>query len=151
VYLKITIGVIVLSMGVFILAAAGRVFRFSWGRITGLGLLAAFNKGLSGGGYGPLITGGQILSGVEEKNAIGICSVSEGVTCIVGLITYVIAGKAIAWDLAVPLTLGAFASVPVSAVTVNRISARRLRLLIGVLTAALGTLTLVQILAKVLH
>ena len=145
VYLKVTIGVIVFSMGVFILAAAGRAFRFSWGRITGLGLLAAFNKGLSGGGYGPLITGGQILSGVEEKNAIGICSLSEGVTCVVGLTVYLLAGQSIAWELALPLMIGAFASVPVSAITVSRISARKLRMLIGILTVFLGMLTLVRL------
>jgi hypothetical protein len=41
----------------------------NWG-LLGLGLLGSFNKGLSGGGYGPLLTIGQILSGVNAKSAV---------------------------------------------------------------------------------
>ncbi|MHC5034025.1 MAG: sulfite exporter TauE/SafE family protein [Planctomycetota bacterium] len=145
-WLKLLIGLIVLSMGIFILGMWNRQFAFSWPKITGLGLLAAFNKGLSGGGYGPLITGGQIVSGVEEKSAIGITSLSEGVTCAVGVLAYLAAGRQIAWDLAVPLMLGALASVPVSAVTVRRISTRTLRGLVGVATVMLGLLTLIRLL-----
>lgn len=144
-WLKLFIGLIVLSMGVFMLVARGG-FRFSWTRLTGLGLLAAFNKGMSGGGYGPLVTGGQVLAGVEEKSAIGITSLSEGVTCIVGLAAYLVAGRAIMWSLAIPLTIGALASVPVSALTVNRVSPRALRPLIGVATVSLGLLTLARLL-----
>ena len=99
--LKLLIGLIVLCIGLFMLGCSRRGFSFSWVKLTGLGLLAAFNKGVSGGGYGPLITGGQILSGVEEKSAIGITSVSEGATCVVGLIAYLVAGQRIALDLAV--------------------------------------------------
>jgi hypothetical protein len=29
---------------------------------------------MSGGGYGPVVTGGQLLSGVNGKNAIAITS-----------------------------------------------------------------------------
>jgi len=76
---KLYIGVLVFIMGVIILATLNRSFPFSWKKIVGLGLLAAFNKGISGGGYGPVVTGGQILSGVKEKNAIGIASLAIGV------------------------------------------------------------------------
>ncbi len=145
-YLKGAIGVIVLSMGVFILVTWSRRLRFSWAKVTGLGLVAAFNKGLSGGGYGPLVTGGQIVSGVEEKSAIGITSLSEGVTCAVGLGAYLMAGKAMTWSLAIPLMLGALASVPVAAVTVSRVPTRALRTLVGVATLGLGALTLIQLL-----
>ncbi len=146
VWLKLFIGVVVLSMGVIILAAPRAGLGFSWARVTGLGLLAAFNKGMSGGGYGPLVTGGQILSGVQSKSAIGITSVSEGLTCAVGLGIYLATGTAIAWNLAVPLMIGALASVPLSAFTVRRVGARELRTVVGAATAALGLLTLVRLL-----
>jgi hypothetical protein len=80
-YIKLYIGILVFSMGVLILFTLDRTFRFSWQKISFLGLLAAFNKGISGGGYGPLVTSGQILSGVQSKNAIGITSLAEGLTC----------------------------------------------------------------------
>ena len=55
------IGALVLSMGAVILM--NRRFKFSWKKIIGIGLLSAFNKGISGGGFGPIVTGGQIMAG----------------------------------------------------------------------------------------
>ncbi|MCK4822395.1 sulfite exporter TauE/SafE family protein, partial [bacterium] len=73
-YLKLFIGVIVFTMGLLILLKRNTRHKFSWKKIVGLGLLAAFNKGLSGGGYGPLVTSGQILSGVDTKSSVAITS-----------------------------------------------------------------------------
>jgi hypothetical protein len=144
-WLKLVIGVIVLGMGVFLLGTRNRRFPFAWWKVTALGLVAAFNKGMSGGGYGPLVTGGQIVSGVGEKSAIGITSVAEGITCIVGVTAYLVAGQSIRWDLALPLTLGALASIPFCALTVNRMSTKLLRALVGVLASILGLFTLVRL------
>jgi len=87
---QIYIGTIVISMGVVILLCLNRTFRFSWIKIVLLGVAASFNKGLTGGGYGPLVVSGQLLSGVESKNAIGITSMAEGITSLVGVITYLV-------------------------------------------------------------
>jgi len=73
-YIKLYIGVLVLVMGLFILLKRPNKDGFAWKKIVGLGLLASFNKGVSGGGYGPVVTSGQILSGVDEKSSIGITS-----------------------------------------------------------------------------
>lgn len=40
------------------------------------------------GGYGVVVTGGQILSGVNGNNAVGITSLAEELTCIVGVIVF---------------------------------------------------------------
>jgi len=58
---KLYIGLLVLSMGILNLLKRDHKAAFSWWRISGLGLLAAFNKGISGGGYGPVVTSGQVL------------------------------------------------------------------------------------------
>jgi len=50
----------VLLIEIFILITINRNYRFSWKKITVLGLIASFNKGISGGGYGPVVTGGQL-------------------------------------------------------------------------------------------
>jgi uncharacterized membrane protein YfcA len=146
VWLKLGIGLIVTSMGVFILMTRRRILPFSWRRLTAIGALAAFNKGLSGGGYGPLVTGGQIVSGVDGKDAIGTTSVSEAVTCAVGLAAYLLAGRLLDWAVAIPLLIGAMASVPVSAMTVKICRQDLLRSLVGVATLGLGALTLANIL-----
>jgi len=146
-YIKLYIGIVVLSMGIIILATLNRQYRFSWRKITSLGLLAAFNKGISGGGYGPVVTSGQILSGVKSKAAIGITSLAEGLTCLVGVVTYIlISGQRVQWHLAPSLALGALLSVPLAAYTVKRLAAARLKLIVGAATLTLGIVTMGKIL-----
>jgi uncharacterized membrane protein YfcA len=86
--LQVWIGTLVIVMGLLILGAFNRIFRFTWRRIVFLGMVASFNKGLSGSGYGPLVTGGQLLSGIGVRNVVGITSLSEGITFLVGFIRY---------------------------------------------------------------
>ena len=142
-WLKMYIGVLVLSMGILILVFYKRNLKFSVSRITFIGLLASFNKALSGGGYGPLVTAGQMLSGVEGKNAVGITSVAESITCLAGVILYALsASDKISWKLTPFIVTGAILSVPLSAKSVKAISANRLKLAIAILTIILGTWTI---------
>jgi len=144
--LKTYIGVLVLSMGLGILLTIGRTFAFSWKKVIGLGLVAAFNKGLSGGGYGPLVTGGQILAGVDGKGAIGITSLAEGLVCIVGVLAYTLTGNgAVDWELAPSLILGAVISVPFAAFTVKKAPVQKMRWAIGIAVTVLGLFTLVKL------
>lgn len=143
---KLYIGVLVLAIGIYILVTLGKTFRFGWPKVVGLGLLAAFNKGISGGGYGPLVCGGQVVSGVEEKQAIAITSLAEGVVCLVGVIMYLVTGNGrIDWGLAPSLALGAVLSVPLAALTVKWVPLRRMRGAIGVAVTALGLYTLFRL------
>jgi len=143
--LKLYIGVLVLVIGIVILATMHRDYGFSWRKIVGLGSIAAFNKGMSGGGYGPVVMGGQLLSGVHVKNAIGITSLAEGLTCLVGLITYILTKSVADWTLAPFLLAGALLSIPFSTISVKRIPTDKLRLAIGVLTVVLGLTTIVKV------
>ena len=142
-YIKLYIGLLVLAMGILILITMKRTFKFSWKKITSLGILAAFNKGISGGGYGPLVTSGQILSGVNSKNAIGITSLAEGLTCLVGVITYLtFTNHTVDWSLSPSLIIGAILSVPVAAYTVKKFKGGSLRFFVGIATLLLGLFTL---------
>lgn len=144
-YLKPVIGIIVLAMGIIILVRHRSPGGFSWKKVTGLGITAAFNKGLSGGGYGPLVTSGQILSGVNGKSAIAITSMAESFTCLIGVLTYLIMGTEVSWMIAPPLVVGAVASVPLSAILVKKINTSKFTLIIGVATTILGCLTLYKV------
>lgn len=147
-WLKLYIGCLVLSMGIIILVCLNKRFRFSWKKITFLGLIASFNKGMSGGGYGPVVTGGQVLSGVEGKSAVGITSLAEGLTCLVGVISYILISKnPLDWKLAPWVIIGAVLSVPLSAKSVKMISERKLKFAIAILTITLGLFTIVKTLA----
>ena len=145
VWLKTYIGLIVLGMGIIILLTLNKDFKFSWKKIIGLGSIASFNKGMSGGGYGPVVTGGQILSGLNGNNAVGITSLAEGLTCVVGVVVFVASPEIINWSLAPSLIVGALVSVPFSTFIVKKLPTRTLRIAIGSLTLILGLVTLIKI------
>jgi uncharacterized protein len=144
-YLKLYIGLLVVAMGIIIIARHKTRNEFSWKKIMGLGVLASFNKGISGGGYGPLIVSGQILSGVETKNSIGITALAEGATCFIGVITYLIVGTNVDWLLAPYLVAGSLISVPLSVYTVKRMPVKQFTLVIGIATALLGLFSLYKL------
>jgi len=145
-WIKLYIGFLVLSMGITILVCFNKKFHFSWRKIVGLGLLASFNKGISGGGYGPVVTSGQILSGVDGKSAVGITSLAEGLTCAVGIAAYLlISEKPLDLQLAPFIIVGAVLSVPFSVKSVKKINENRLKIAIAVLTMVLGIFTIGKI------
>jgi len=141
-YLTLYIGILILTIGVVILKTINSKFGFSWKKMTFLGLIASFNKGISGGGYGPVVAGGQILAGVDEKNAIGITSLAEGLTCFFGVIAYILTGNKLDWSIALYLVIGAILSVPLGAYTVRKMETKRLRIVIGIATTILGIFTI---------
>ncbi len=144
-WLKTYIGIIVFGMGIIILLTLNKEYRFSWKKIIGLGSIAAFNKGMSGGGYGPVVTGGQILSGVNGNNAVGITSLAEGLTCIVGVVVFIFSPEAIDWNLAPSLIIGALLSVPFSTFIVKKIPTKKLKITIGMMTLLIGLFTFIKI------
>jgi hypothetical protein len=149
-WLKLYIGCLVLSMGIIVFLCRGKQFSFSWKKITFLGLIASFNKGMSGGGYGPVVTSGQMLSGVESKNAVAITSLAEGLTCLVGIIIYLLASSnPVTWRIAPWIMIGAVASVPFSTSSVKKISARKLSWAIAAFSVTLGLVTIIRTLALV--
>ncbi len=143
--MKAYIGILILVMGVFVLLTRKKTYQFSWKKLAAMGTLAAFNKGMSGGGYGPIVTGGQLLSGVESKSAIAITSLAEGLTCLVGVVIYILLTPSIDWILAPFLVAGAVLSVPISAYTVKLIKTKRLQLIIGIMMLALGIASIVMV------
>lgn len=142
--LTLLIGGFIAFFGLVILLTLKKNFQFSWRRIFGLGLIASFNKGLSGGGYGPIVTGGQLLAGVESKNAVGITSLAEGLTCLVGIIAYLIKVPHLDLRIAPFNVLGALCAVPLAVLSVKLSDSKKLTLIIGILTLILGILTITK-------
>jgi len=162
--LKSYIGALVMVMGVVILLRPA--FRYSWQRMVGIGILSAFNKGLSGGGFGPVVTGGLILSGQEHKTAIGVTTLAEAPICISGFLAYVI-GKATMvvngpvlaaplasfvetmfmprvfhWELILGLTIGSLISTPLGPLITRFTQRQVMRYVVGGLIALLGAWSL---------
>jgi uncharacterized membrane protein YfcA len=137
---------IVLGMGVVTLLTARRQVRYRAGGILAMGLVAAFNKGLSGGGYGPLVTAGQVVSGVPARAAVAITSIAEALTCLVGLTGYLLIAGGPNWALTLPLTAGALLSVPWATLTIRHLPETWIRAGVGVLTLVLGLVSLLKLL-----
>jgi hypothetical protein len=145
-WFSLLIVVIVLSMGLITLLTARRQIRYRRGGILTIGLVAAFNKGLSGGGYGPLVTSGQVVSGVPARQAVAITSMAEALTCAVGLAAYLYFKSGIDWALTLPLVAGALLSVPLATATVRHLPEASIRRGVGLFTLILGAILLGRLL-----
>jgi uncharacterized membrane protein YfcA len=144
-YLGLYIGLLIVSLGLFLLVNGKLRARFSWLRLTFLGLFGSFNKGISGSGFGPIITTGMIIMNVNEKAAVSIQTFSELFVSAAGFLTFMLAGSQISLDLLLPLSLGVAFSTPLAAFVVHKFDTKKLRTTIGLVTVVLGALTLLSL------
>ncbi len=165
-FLKTYIGSLVLVTGLVLLR--NRAFTFSWKKMIAVGIISAFNKGISGGGFGPIVTGGQILSGQDHKAAVGVTTLAQAPICICGFFTYLIGrtinelggnmlempfvdflGKMFSpemfqWELFLALFLGCVLVAPFGAFTTRTLKKEKIHRLLGILITSLGILTLIK-------
>jgi len=164
--LKTYIGILILIMGIIILS--NRKFTFSWKKMVGIGLLSAFNKGMSGGGFGPVVTAGQIMAGQRHKGAIGATTLAEAPICIASFSTYLI-GRTITeidapfwnmsvksffakmfspgmfnWELMLALLIGSIMVAPFGALATRKLNEKYMNIILGILITVLGTGTLIK-------
>jgi len=142
-WIKLYIGVLVLAMGLLILS--NFKFVFSWGKMAIVGIISSFNKGLSGGGFGPVVTGGQIIAGQNNKNAVGATTLAEAPICITGFVCYVLLQGFPDLNIMLPLIIGAIIGAPIGAFLTNKIPEKHLKLVIGILITILGLWTLIKL------
>lgn len=158
-YANLYIGLMIALIGIYliytiyfrkpILKSVGGMARVSLSKpkLLILGTVAAFNKGVSGGGYGPLMTGGQLTAGVKEKEAIVITSLCECFTCFSGLVVFFMLGGSLNLFYAIPLCMGSMLSVVPAAKTIKILPKGILKKSIGWATLILGLLTLYKFLS----
>lgn len=138
--LKIYIGLLVIIMGLILLSKFR--FKFSWSKISVIGILSGFNKALSGGGFGPVVTSGQLISGNGIKNSIGITTVTEAPICMFGVITYIFLNGFFEPILPIFLTIGALLATPIGPLVTMKLKDNNARKLIGLLILILGIFTI---------
>ena len=136
------ISFLLMIIGVSTFTSIKKEYKFSWLKIFFLGITASFNKGMSGGGYGPLVTGGQLLSGLKSKNAVGITSLAEGLTSLVGTITYFMINQGKSdYFLGLSLIAGAILSIPISVNIVKIINEKLFKKMLSLSILSLGIFT----------
>jgi len=136
------IGLMVLAIGIIIIWQRNKKRAMSWTGLMGIAIVSAFNKSISGGGYGPLVTSGQIVTGRGERNSVGSTTICEVAICTVGFISYLVLTGDISWQLAIATSCGSVLAAPLGAITISRVTPMKLKVVIGITTIILGVLTL---------
>ncbi|MHC1729646.1 MAG: sulfite exporter TauE/SafE family protein [Syntrophobacteraceae bacterium] len=78
VWIALYVAMLLVMMGVISLFGARRDRPYRPKLMILFGGLAAFNKGIGGGGYGPVVTIGGILSGIPVKSQMAVTAFCEG-------------------------------------------------------------------------
>lgn len=146
-YVKLYISVALIIIGAIVFLGIKGV-KPSWRRILLLSFIAGFNKGFTGGGYGPIVTSGQIVSGIKAKSAVAITSLARGIACLTTVLAYTLGGM-LDLKITLYLTVGILLSTPTATYTVRRVRTRSLRHGIGILTLTLGAIILLKTLLDV--
>jgi uncharacterized membrane protein YfcA len=91
---KTYVAIVVLFMGAVILLQhwIKPHKRYRPRRLSFFAALAGVNKGLGGGGFGPVITLGAIFAGVIEKSATGIATLAEGCVSTFAVLAFLAIG-----------------------------------------------------------
>lgn len=142
--LKTYIGAMIIILG-FATLFLGRIFSFSWLKVISLGALASFNKGMTGGGYGPVLANGQILSGINSKSAVAITALSEGIVSAAGIIAYVfVAGISLNWTLIIVLSIGGILSTPLAVYTMKKIHPSKVKKAVAIASIIIGIIIILN-------
>ncbi|TFG08680.1 MAG: sulfite exporter TauE/SafE family protein [Promethearchaeota archaeon] len=122
----------------------------SWHSLYVISIIAGFNKAISGGGYGPLVTNGQLMSGSEVRESVGVTQFSESTISIIGFLLYFILNDFIqimlTIQLAIIMVLSGMFSAPIGAIIARYLSEKIARTTVAWLSITLGIITLLRIL-----
>jgi len=140
--LNVYIALLVAVMGILLLS--GFHFKYSYGKMYIVGITSAFNKALSGGGYGPVVTGGQILLGKDHKRSISCTTAAEPLICLVSFVTYLILNGLSNITLIVTLVSGAFVGALFGPHLTHKVDKKKMVKIIAVLLVVLAILCMLS-------
>jgi hypothetical protein len=149
IFVMIYISIMLVAVGIIMIIKIR--FKFSWAKLYLISGISAFNKAVSGGGYGPIATTGQIMAGREVKNAVAVTEFSEafisGFTFLLYFIYFLIFGYPQLFEMIIILIImsvsGAIAA-PIGALITKKIPKKKGRKVIGGFSIALGVITLLR-------
>lgn len=134
--LKTYIGLIAIAMG--ILCVRPYSYQFAWKKICGIGVLAGFNKALSGGGFGPVASTGKILGGVDPKVSIATTTYAEVPICLLSFLFWVMLRGGIETAFPLALCLGAAFGAIIGPWITYKMKSDKLRGVVGILAIISG-------------
>jgi len=136
------IGLLVLASGTLVILSKSLVSEFSWSKMMVISLIGSLNKGLTGSGFGPVITTGAMLAGIDEKASVSIQALSESSVSLVGILAYLLMQGYVNYQVAATMSLGVLLASPLAARIIHSIDGKILRMFVGVLALIIGSYTL---------
>lgn len=88
VWIKLYVAILLLMMGVISVYSAKKDKPYRPNKMIGFAALAGFNKGVGGGGYGPVVTIGGLLAGVPVKSMLAVTAICEGTVSTFAIIVW---------------------------------------------------------------
>jgi hypothetical protein len=145
--INIYIGVMILIVGIIMVKEIG--FHFSWSKMYIISGLASFNKAISGGGYGPITTSGQVISGRDHEESVATSVISESFLSGYGFLLYYLfegfQNISVTIDLMIVLIISAVIATPLGALTADRLNKGKAKKIIGYVSIVLGIFTLIRL------
>lgn len=89
VWIKVYVAVLLLMMGVISLYQGRKDKPYKPKKMFGFAALAGFNKGVGGGGYGPVVTIGGLMSGVPVKSMLAVTAICEGTVSTFAILVWI--------------------------------------------------------------
>jgi uncharacterized membrane protein YfcA len=124
-------------------------FDGGWHKLYAVSIIAGFNKAISGGGYGPLVTSGQLMSGGSVRSSVGVTQFSESTISILGFLLYFIFHNFVQiWltiQLAIIMVFSGMFSAPLGAIIARKLDEEIARKTVPILAITLGIITLFRI------
>ena len=131
------IAVLVIVIALMILS--GKTLIMTAKKIYVLGFISAFNKALSGGGFGPLVAGGQLVfKDRSEKGAIGSTDFAEAPICLLSFCLWFLINRMPPLTLMIPVCLGSMVGGFFGPMALSKIGSKE------ILKKSLGVLVLIE-------
>ncbi len=89
IWIKLYVALLLLMMGCVSLFQAKKDRPYKPKRMVLWAALAGFNKGVGGGGYGPVVTIGGLLAGVPVKSMLAVTAISEGTVSTIAVLAWI--------------------------------------------------------------
>jgi len=144
--LMLYIGILMIIAGLLMLPNI--TFIFSWKRMLILSSWASFNKAISGGGYGPIMTIGQMTSGRDVRESVAVTDFSEAFLSGFGFLLYLICQQIrninfiVTIELSIIMIISGMIATPLGALVTKRLEKKNTKKIIGVLSILIGIFTL---------
>lgn len=145
-FLNIYLGILVICMSAILLLRSK--MSFSWTKVNLISVVSGFNKAISGGGYGPVVTTGLIVSGNPLKNSVGATLFSVIFINTTAFLFYLMTKQIVVVQLPIFLTIGSLIGSQIGPSVTGKMGTRGVKSVFACTVIALGAMTIILTLMK---